>query len=72
MTVGKKKAASSRAQAEDVHRQERRSEHGRAKVEEALDRELDEALMDTFPSSDPPAISQPKPRKPAGSAKAKP
>ena len=42
------------------------------KQREELDRKLDEALQDTFPSSDPPALSQPAKNSPAGDPKTKP
>jgi hypothetical protein len=34
--------------------------------EEDLDKKLDEQLEETFPTSDPPSLSQPTPNKPAG------
>jgi hypothetical protein len=37
-----------------------------------LDNELDRMLEDSFPSSDPPAISQPTKTEPAGDPKVKP
>jgi hypothetical protein len=36
-----------------------------------LDKKLDEQLEDTFPTSDPPSISQPKPNKPDAHPKSK-
>lgn len=42
------------------------------KSKKALDAELDKALEDSFPSSDPPAISQPTKTEPAGDPKVKP
>jgi hypothetical protein len=47
---------------------------GRApeKSKKDLDKELDKALKDSFPSSDPPAASQPTPPEPAGDPKVKP
>ena len=39
--------------------------HAGQRTKEDLDKELDEALEDSFPSSDPPSISQPKGTKPA-------
>ena len=41
------------------------------KRKEDLDKKLDEQLEETFPSSDPPSLSQPTPNKPAGDPKAK-
>jgi hypothetical protein len=46
--------------------------HGNAKSKKELDRQLDEQLEDTFPSSDPPAASQPTGAEPVGDPKAKP
>jgi hypothetical protein len=37
-----------------------------------LDRELDRELRDSFPSSDPPSITQPKKNRPAGNPKVNP
>lgn len=42
------------------------------KSESRLDRELDEALKETFPASDPPMPSQPTSTEPAGDPTAKP
>ncbi len=36
-----------------------------------VDQQLDKALMDSFPSSDPPSLSQPVSNKPAGDPKGK-
>lgn len=46
--------------------------HAPQRSKQDLDRELDKALADTFPSSDPPAISQPTEKEPAGDPKVKP
>jgi hypothetical protein len=46
--------------------------HTSEKSKEALDKELDKALQDSFPSSDPPARSQPTKTEPAGDPKVKP
>jgi len=46
--------------------------HGAEKSKKDLDRELDKALKDSFPSSDPPAVSQPTSTEPAGDPKVKP
>ena len=35
------------------------------------DKQLDKALMDSFPSSDPPSLSQPTKNKPAGDPSSK-
>jgi hypothetical protein len=42
-----------------------------AKRKEDLDKKLDEQLEETFPTSDPPSLSQPTSNKPAGDPKAK-
>ncbi|HEV7912232.1 MAG TPA: hypothetical protein VGD36_16460 [Xanthobacteraceae bacterium] len=42
------------------------------KPKHKLDRELDEALMESFPASDPPTPSQPTGTEPAGDPKHKP
>jgi hypothetical protein len=46
--------------------------HAAEKSKKDLDKELDKALRDSFPSSDPPAISQPTSNEPAGDPKVKP
>jgi hypothetical protein len=46
--------------------------HAAEKSKKDLDKELDKALSDSFPSSDPPAISQPTSTEPAGDPKVKP
>jgi hypothetical protein len=42
------------------------------KSKKDIDKELDKALEDSFPSSDPPAPAQPSEREPAGDPKVKP
>jgi hypothetical protein len=46
--------------------------HPAEKSKHKLDRELDKALDDSFPASDPPAPSQPTSVEPAGDPKVKP
>jgi hypothetical protein len=46
--------------------------HPPQKPQDEVDRELDKALADSFPSSDPPSISQPGSNEPAGDPKIKP
>jgi hypothetical protein len=46
--------------------------HPVEKSKKDIERELDRALTDSFPSSDPPSISQPGPTEPAGDPKVKP
>jgi hypothetical protein len=57
---------------DDLQRDGRGSGHARKKTDKDLERELDKELEDSFPSSDPPAISQPTPTEPAGDPKVKP
>ena len=42
------------------------------KRKEDVDTELDKSLEDLFPSSDPPAVSQPTKTEPAGDPRTKP
>jgi hypothetical protein len=46
--------------------------HAPEKSKDDLDKELDKALSDSFPSSDPPAASQPTSTEPAGDPNVKP
>jgi hypothetical protein len=46
--------------------------HKRHRSAAEVDKELDVALADSFPSSDPPALSQPTSIEPAGDPKVKP
>jgi hypothetical protein len=46
--------------------------HPAEKSKQHLDQELDKALQDSFPSSDPPAPSQPTSTEPAGDPDSKP
>jgi hypothetical protein len=61
----------------DQARNARRDEQGGVghppeKPKKQLDKDLDEALEDSFPASDPPAPSQPTGTEPAGDPKVKP
>jgi hypothetical protein len=61
----------------DQARSARRDEQGGgghppAKPKKQLDKDLDRALEDSFPASDPPAPSQPTGTEPAGDPKVKP
>ena len=61
----------------DQARSARRDEQGGvghppAKPKKQLDKDLDMALEDSFPASDPPAPSQPTGTEPAGDPKVKP
>lgn len=57
---------------EDLQRDDADPTHAAAKPKKDLDKELDKALMDSFPASDPPAPSQPTGTEPAGDPKVKP
>jgi hypothetical protein len=46
--------------------------HPPEKPKKQLDKDLDKALEDSFPASDPPAPSQPTGTEPAGDPKVKP
>ena len=46
--------------------------HPSGKRKKQLDKDLDKALEDSFPASDPPAPSQPTGTEPAGDPKVKP
>jgi len=52
--------AAGRKKSKAFQHDERGSGRARLRSKEDLDKELDEALEDSFPSSDPPSISQPK------------
>jgi hypothetical protein len=52
--------------------QHERDTHAPEKSKKQLDRELDEALMESFPGSDPISPSQPTGTEPAGDPKVKP
>ena len=46
--------------------------HPPEKPKKQLDKDLDKALQDSFPASDPPAPSQPTGTEPAGDPRVKP
>jgi hypothetical protein len=48
---------------------DKRSGNEQDKRNEDLDKQLDEQLEETFPTSDPPSLSQPTPNKPVGDPK---
>jgi hypothetical protein len=56
----------------DLQHDDKGKPHVPEKSKKELDEELDKALKDSFPSSDPPAPSQPTPTEPAGDPKVKP
>ena len=57
---------------DDLQHDDRGAGHPSQKSKKDLDKELDKTLEDSFPSSDPPAISQPTKTEPAGDPKVKP
>jgi hypothetical protein len=57
---------------DDLQRDDRGTGHAPKKSKKDLDNELDKMLEDSFPSSDPPAMSQPTKTEPAGDPKVKP
>jgi len=57
---------------DDLQRNDHGAGHPWERSKEDLDQELDKALEDSFPSSDPPATSQPTSTEPAGDPKVKP
>jgi hypothetical protein len=61
-----------RAAREDPQRDDGGTGHAEKRREADIDKELDKALMDSFPSSDPPSPSQPSSTEPAGDPKVKP
>ena len=56
------------------HEQEKTDPHAKndPKSRKELSKELDQALEDSFPASDPPAASQPTGTEPAGDPRTKP
>ena len=43
----------------------KKDEANDASSKEKLDRQLEEGLEETFPASDPPAVTQPEPQEPS-------
>jgi hypothetical protein len=64
--------ATRRESEDDLQRDDRGTGHAASKGKKKLDKELDNTLEDSFPSSDPRAISQPTKTEPAGDPKVKP
>jgi hypothetical protein len=56
----------------DLQRDDRGAGHTPQRSKKDIDDELDKALKDSFPSSDPPAASQPTNTEPAGDPDVKP
>jgi hypothetical protein len=57
---------------EDPQRDDGGAGHAPQRRKQDVEKELDKALMDSFPSSDPPSISQPGSTEPTGDPKVKP
>ena len=74
MTTGQKQrgGATGTKRSEDLQRDDVDPTHTPEKPKKDLDKELDKALMDSFPASDPPAPSQPTGTEPAGDPRVKP
>jgi hypothetical protein len=66
------RAQERKSKEDDLQRDDGGSGHSPSKSKKDVDRELDKALQDSFPSSDPPAVSQPGRNEPAGDPKVKP
>jgi len=72
MTTGQAAHRETRSKKEDLQHDGGGKGHSAQKSKKDVDKELDKALEDSFPSSDPPSISQPTPTEPAGDPKTKP
>jgi hypothetical protein len=74
MTMAAKRSTTRkhRGHDDDLQRDDHGAGHEREKSKKRIDEELDKALEDSFPSSDPPSHSQPTPTEPAGDPKVKP
>jgi hypothetical protein len=64
--------AARRKSKSDLQRDDHGAAHPSERSKQDVDEELDKALEDSFPSSDPPATSQPTKTEPAGDPKVKP
>jgi len=73
MTKPSKTGATHEGQREDdLQRDGGGRGHASERSKKNIDKELDQALADSFPASDPPATSQPTSVEPAGDPKVKP
>jgi hypothetical protein len=72
MTTSGREAGRHGKQEHDLQRDGGGKGHVAERSKKDLDKELDKSLMDSFPSSDPPALSQPTGSEPAGDPKVKP
>ena len=72
MTAKRRGPASGGKHQGDLQHDDHGKGHAGEKTKKDKDKELDEALKDSFPSSDPSASSQPTNPEPAGDPKVKP
>jgi hypothetical protein len=72
MAVKRGRTATRRQKRDDLQHDDHGAGHPPERSKEDLDKELDKALKDSFPSSDPPATSQPTDKEPAGDPNVKP
>jgi hypothetical protein len=72
MSPTSRDAAMQRKRPDDLQHDGGGSGHVTEKSKKDLDAELDKALEDSFPSSDPPSPSQPTRTEPAGDPDSKP
>jgi len=72
MSATSRESAQARKKPDDLQHDGGGAGHVAEKSKKDLDQELDKALRDSFPSSDPPAPSQPTSTEPAGDPKSKP
>lgn len=61
-----------RKRQDNLQQDDAEGRHASQKRKEDVDTELDKSLEDSFPSSDPPAVSQPTKTEPAGDPRTKP
>jgi hypothetical protein len=72
VTMPNRGSAARRKHKADLQRDDRGAGHAQHKSKKEIDAELDKSLEDSFPSSDPPASSQPTGTEPAGDPEVKP
>jgi hypothetical protein len=72
MNVNRGAGAPRRKREGDLQRDDHGRGHAPQRSKKDVDKELDKSLKDSFPSSDPPAASQPTNPKPAGDPRVKP
>jgi hypothetical protein len=72
MSATTRENAQAHQKPDDLQHDGRGARHVAEKSKRDLDQELDKALRDSFPSSDPPAPAQPTSTEPAGDPGCKP